>query len=94
QIENDAPWKLAKTDPDKLPQCIFSYLQAADLIVMHLLPFMPEVAQKIWKITGAKGDITDTAKKYFADKQIPAEGFSPAGAQLKAAEILFPRITQ
>jgi len=94
QIENDAPWKLAKTDPAKLPGCIYSYLQAADIIAMHLLPFMPEIAEKIWATTGAAGSIIETAKKYFADKKIPPEGFSPAGAQLKAAEILFPRIVE
>lgn len=92
QIENDAPWKLAKTEPEKLPKCIFSYLQAADLIIMHLLPFMPTVAEKIWKTNGAEGDITETAKKYFADKTIPEKGFSPADSQLQTAEILFPRI--
>ncbi len=92
QIENDAPWKLAKTEPEKLPKCIYSYLQAANLIVIYLLPFMPEISEKIWKINGAEGNINETAKKYFADKNIPANGFSPAGSQLQAAEILFPRI--
>ncbi|MCL2799386.1 MAG: methionine--tRNA ligase [Endomicrobia bacterium] len=92
QIENDAPWKLAKTNPEKLPACIFSYLQAADLILIHLLCFMPTLSEKIWAITGANGNITETAKKYFKDKIIPAEGFSPAGSKLETPGILFPRI--
>ncbi len=94
QIENDAPWKLAKTDMVKLASCIYSYLQAADIIVMHLLPFMPTVTQRIWAVTGASGNIEDTAKKYFTDKIIPENGFSVPGAKLQAAEILFPRITE
>ena len=92
QIETDAPWKLAKTDMAKFADCIFSYLQAADLILIHLLPFMPELCEKIWAIAGAKGDIKEVAKKYLADKIIPEEGFSPAGMALTAPGILFPRI--
>lgn len=92
QIENDAPWKLAKTDPDKLPSCIYSYLQAADLIVMYLLPFMPELSEKIWNICAAEGSIEEKAKKYFKDKIIPEKGFSVPGAQLQQGQVLFPRI--
>ncbi|MCL1971735.1 MAG: methionine--tRNA ligase [Endomicrobia bacterium] len=92
QIENDAPWKLAKIDPDKLPASIYSYLQAADLIAMHLLPFMPEIAEKTWNTCGAGGNIEETAKKYFKDKIIPEKGFSVSGSQLQSAQVLFPRI--
>jgi methionyl-tRNA synthetase len=92
QIENDAPWKLAKTDKEALAKCIWSYLQAADLIVLHLLPFMPEISKKIWEINGAAGDINETAKKYFNDKKIPDDGFSKSGAKLQSGTILFPRI--
>ncbi|MDR2772932.1 MAG: class I tRNA ligase family protein, partial [Elusimicrobiota bacterium] len=66
QIENDAPWKLAKTDKSALANCIWSYLQATDLIVLHFLPFMPDLAATIWDITGGSGDIKEAAKKYFA----------------------------
>ncbi|MDR2192820.1 MAG: methionine--tRNA ligase [Endomicrobium sp.] len=92
RIEFDAPWKLAKTDLQKLSSCIFSYLQATDLILIHLLAFMPALAEKIWTITGASGNISETAKKYFADKTIPQNGFSPSGAQLQSPGVLFPRI--
>lgn len=92
QIENDAPWKLAKTEPEKLPACIYSYLQAADLIVMYLLPFMPELSEKIWNICGAEGSIEEKAKQYFKDKIIPEKGFSVPEAQLQQAQVLFPRI--
>ncbi|MDR2860498.1 MAG: methionine--tRNA ligase [Elusimicrobiota bacterium] len=94
QIENDAPWKLAKTDIKALAKCIWSYLQAADLIVLHLLAFMPETSEKIWKINGADGNIEEAAKKYFKDKEIPNDGFSKIGAKLQAPDILFPRIKQ
>ncbi|GHT41004.1 methionine--tRNA ligase [Endomicrobiia bacterium] len=92
QIEIDAPWKLAKTDMNKLASCIYSYLQTADIIAMHMLPFMPVISEKIWQITGASGNINEVAKKYFADTIIPAKGFSVSAAQLQAFEILFPRI--
>lgn len=92
QIENDAPWKLAKTEPEKLPACIYSYLQAADIIALYLLAFMPDLSARIWSICAAKGNIEETAKKYFKDKTIPGEGFSPAGSPLRQAQALFPRI--
>lgn len=91
RIESDAPWKLAE-DKEKLAACISSYLQAADLIAIHLLAFMPETAEKIWQINGAGGEIEQVAKKYFADKTIPADGFSKEGSKLQSAGILFPRI--
>jgi methionyl-tRNA synthetase len=92
QIEIDAPWKLAKTDTDKLASCIYAYLQVADIIIMHLLPFMPTMAEKIWQITGSGCDIHLTAKKYFKDAVIPENGFSIPNAMLQSPGILFPRI--
>ena len=94
QIETDAPWKLAKTDKVKLATCIYSYLQAADVVTMHLQPFMPTLSEDIWRITGAMGNMIETAKKYFADHVIPENGFSVAGSQLRVSGILFPRVTE
>jgi methionyl-tRNA synthetase len=93
QIEQDAPWKLVKIDKDKLASCIYSYLQAIDIIAMYLLCFMPEIAQKIWLSTGASGNIEETAKKYFADFNIPDDGFSVISSKLENPGILFPRIS-
>jgi methionyl-tRNA synthetase len=92
QIETDAPWKLAKTDKNKLATCIYSYLQVIDIIAMHLFSFMPSLAEKIWQITGASGNINDVAKKYFTNGIIPKDGFSVSGADLQIPGILFPRI--
>jgi methionyl-tRNA synthetase len=92
QIETDIPWKLAKTDMKKLASCIYSYLQATDIIAMHLLPFMPTLSEKIWQIMGASGSINEIAKKYFVDNMIPENGFSNSAARLQVPGILFPRI--
>ena len=92
QIEQDAPWKLAKTDTQKLAKCTYCYFQATDLITLYLIPFMPTISEKIWNLNGANGNIIDTAKKYFTDKILPKEGFSVKGAKLGDFEILFPRI--
>jgi len=94
QIEVDSPWKLVKTDVEKrkLASCICSYLQAIYIITMYLLPFMPALCAKIWRMTGGNGDINETAKKYFADLIIPENGFSTPQAKLNVPEILFPRI--
>jgi methionyl-tRNA synthetase len=93
QIETDAPWKLAKIDINKLAVCIYSYLQATDIIAIHLLPFMPTLAEKIWHITGATGKIEHITKKYFAEGIIPENGFSVCGVDLQIPGILFPRIS-
>jgi methionyl-tRNA synthetase len=93
KIEIDAPWNLAKTDMNKLASCIYSYLQTIDIIAIHTLAFMPVVSEKIWKAAGASGDISEVAKKYFANAIIPARGFSAPGASLQVPEILFPRIS-
>ncbi|MDR0956260.1 MAG: methionine--tRNA ligase [Endomicrobium sp.] len=94
QIEIDTPWKLAKTDIDKLAICVYSYLQAVDIIAMYLLPFMPTISNKIWLIMGASGDINEIAKKYFADNIIHKRGFSKGGSRMQLSEILFPRINK
>jgi methionyl-tRNA synthetase len=92
QIEIDAPWKLVKEDMNRLALCIYSYLQAINIIAIHLLPFMPMVSERIWWMTGAHGDINEIAKNYFIDAVIPENGFSVINAQLHNAGILFPRI--
>ncbi|MDR3256608.1 MAG: methionine--tRNA ligase [Endomicrobium sp.] len=92
QIEIDTPWTLAKTDMNKLASCIYSYLQAISIIIMHLLSFMPSISEKIWQIIGASGNINETAKKYFIDAIIPENGFSVVNSQLQTPGILFPRI--
>jgi methionyl-tRNA synthetase len=93
QIETDAPWKLSKTNTSRLASCIYEYLQVLDIIAMHLLPFMPNLAKKIWQITGASGNIDEVAKKYFTDSIVPRDGFSVSGAALQIPGILFPRIS-
>ena len=53
---------------------------------------MPTLSEKIWQLNGANGNMVETAKKYFEDKQLPKEGFSPSDTKLGNFEILFPRI--
>jgi len=92
QIENDAPWKLAKTDTVKLAQCMFAYFQSTALIAIYITPFMPTLSQKIWTLAGADGEFETVSKKYFTDKLIPEHGFCPTGNKLGNFEIMFPRI--
>ncbi|MDR3112142.1 MAG: methionine--tRNA ligase [Elusimicrobiota bacterium] len=91
-IESDAPWRLAKTNTQKLAKCLFSYLQAIDVIAIHFFSFMPEICKKIWKISGASGNIEDVAKKYFADNILPEKGFSIVNSTLFQPGVLFPRL--
>jgi len=94
QIEIDAPWKLTKIDLGKLASHVFSYLQTIDIIAIYLLAFMPAFSEKIWRITGASGDINEIAKQYFVDNIIPGKGFSVSNAPLQIPGILFPRVVK
>jgi hypothetical protein len=53
---------------------------------------MPIISEKIWQLNGTNGNIIEIAKKYFSDRILPKEGFSPKGNSLGKFEILFPRI--
>ncbi|MDR0401658.1 MAG: methionine--tRNA ligase [Endomicrobium sp.] len=92
QIEIDVPWRLVKIDEKKFSCCINSYLQAICIVVMHMLPFMPTISEKIWRMIGGFGNINDVAKKYFTDTIIPENGFLIKNVKFNSIEILFPKI--
>jgi methionyl-tRNA synthetase len=92
QIEIDSPWKLAKEKKNKFASCIFSYLQTICVITIHLLPFMPTLSEKIWRMIGASGDINEVAKKYFIDFTVPKNGFLIHLSHLEPKVIIFPRL--
>lgn len=51
-VEETKPWSLAKTDPDKLPQVLYTLCNNLGLIASWLRPYLPETAEKIRETLG------------------------------------------
>ncbi|MDP2156089.1 MAG: class I tRNA ligase family protein, partial [Nitrospirota bacterium] len=56
------PWKLAKSDPERLKTVLFQIWNILRLSAVNLYPFMPETAEKIWAQLGLRSLIDETAK--------------------------------
>lgn len=89
QIEQDAPWKLAKTSDPRLGPALHAYLQSSAVITLYLAPFMPDMCQKIWASFGGAAPVTEAARNYFAGGR---DTLVCVGAVLANPGILFPRI--
>src|SRR5262249_822703 len=46
-LDQVAPWRLARTDPDAAAALLYAPLEAARIAAGELAPFVPEVAQTI-----------------------------------------------
>ncbi len=53
-IAQKEPWKLAKSDPDKLKAVMFNLWNALRLTALAIYPFMPSTAERMWKQLGLK----------------------------------------
>ncbi len=91
QIEQDAPWKMAKEANQRLGAAMNSYLQTTALITLYLVPFMPSICQKIWESFGAVEPVATAAHAYFT-ASVPPTTFVRSGAGILNPGILFPRI--
>jgi methionyl-tRNA synthetase len=58
-IAAEEPWKLLKTNPQRLETVMFSLWNSLRLSAIDLSPFMPETAEKIWQQIGLKKGILD-----------------------------------
>lgn len=54
-VEETAPWKLAKSDPERLPTVLYHLVEAERLIAVAIWPFMPSAGEKILDQLGACG---------------------------------------
>jgi methionyl-tRNA synthetase len=78
-IENQAPWKLAKSgETDKLAAIMHNLCFTLSAIAYFIVPFMPSTAQKIWIQLGLDGE--------------PSEEIKIVGVKIAKGEPLFPRI--
>jgi methionyl-tRNA synthetase len=83
-LTDTEPWKLEKTDPDRVRTVLFNGLRITAALSIVLEPFMPFTAQKLRTMLGL-GDLK------WADAL--RDGLIVPGAQLGKAEHLFKPIT-
>ncbi|MGA2090517.1 MAG: methionine--tRNA ligase [Endomicrobiales bacterium] len=93
QIEQDAPWKMAKESNQRLGSVMNSYLQASALITIYLVPFMPAVCQKVWEALGMTEPVATAAQHHFTSPET-AGTLVRTGAVITNPGILFPRIQE
>ncbi|OPY70930.1 MAG: Methionine--tRNA ligase [Syntrophorhabdaceae bacterium PtaU1.Bin034] len=86
-IDTEAPWKLAKENPARLPTVLYNIWNGVRISTLLLYPFMPSKTARIWKALGINRDIE---KASFEDEK----HFYHAGdlSSIEKTPPLFPRI--
>jgi methionyl-tRNA synthetase len=57
-VEEMAPWKLAKTDPDRLGAVLYNLVEVERLIAVAVWPYTPSTAEQIHDQLGVPGQIS------------------------------------
>ena len=100
-ITQTEPWKLAKSDPERLKTVLFQIWNMLRLSAVNLYPFMPETAEKIWGQLGLKSLTDETVKSLSETGRETSENkhdifdwdWLPAyEIKVSKGEQLFPRI--
>ena len=78
-LENQAPWKLAKTDLEKAGHVLYCATEALRISAVLLSPVMPSKCSTVLDVLGA---VSST----------PKWGELKPGTKLKSHEALFPRL--
>jgi len=84
QMEDEKPWSLMKTDPEKGTAVLCNLLEVLRHISILISPFIPETSQKIRKQLGIPSEIDTTGEKGW--------GVLTGWTSLGTSEIMFPRI--
>jgi methionyl-tRNA synthetase len=86
-INEEKPWEMAKTAPEKLPATLYTLLEGLRHIGVMLIPFMPETSEKIFLQLGV---MEETKKTPLA--QLKQWGGLKPGTKIKKTDNLFPRL--
>jgi methionyl-tRNA synthetase len=86
-IDTEAPWKLAKEDPGRVPTVLYNVWNGVRIAALLLYPFMPGKTAEVWKALGI-GKAIDKASFEEEKRFYHAGDLAPIG---KVAPI-FPRI--
>ncbi len=80
-IEETAPWKLAKTNPERLGTVLYNLLEALRWLAFYLSPFLPETSEQMNRQLGSAGL-----------KSPPVWGQIMPGGTIRKGQPLFPRM--
>ena len=56
-VDEKAPWKLAKEDPEKLKTALHVALRLVRSLAILSAPFLPHSADQLWRMLGEKGSV-------------------------------------
>ena len=87
-IEEQAPWKLAKTAPAECQSVLREVLLSLKALAYFLWPFMPDTAQILWRQLGQTDDLTVSARRFFHETNVLE--LAP-GQKTQKGTPLFPR---
>jgi methionyl-tRNA synthetase len=86
-IDTEAPWKLAKENPERIPTVLYNVWNGVRIATLLLYPFMPTKSAQVWKALGLGSDIAqvvfDDEKRFYHAGNLAGIGKIPP---------LFPRI--
>ncbi len=86
-IDREQPWKLAKTDPERLPDVLATLLESLRHVAVLLWPFLPESAEKILSELG----VLELSRKTEYTK-LTAWNSITIDNKIKKGSNLFPRL--
>ena len=87
-IDQEQPWVLAKTDPERLKKVLYVLLESLRHLGWLLWPFMPETSETIF---GKLGILKEEKQKIY--EQLKAWGGLQPGTKVQKGDALFPRLT-
>ena len=82
-LAEEEPWKLQKTDPERVKEILYLSLQITGSLGLLLEPFLPIKAKQIREFLGING---------VNWLEVGSEHLVPAGQQINKPEILFQKI--
>ncbi|WP_298541982.1 methionine--tRNA ligase [uncultured Aquimarina sp.] len=87
-LADEEPWKLIKTDPERVKTIMYVGLQVAAALATLSEPFLPFTSQKLKNILAATSSDIKTNWNEIATKEV----LLPAGHTIEKAELLFSKI--
>jgi methionyl-tRNA synthetase len=60
-IDTEAPWKLAKEDPSRIPTVLYNVWNGVRIAALLLHPFMPAKTAEVWKAIGIQRPIDEAS---------------------------------
>lgn len=87
-LADEEPWKLMKTDPERVKTIMYVGLQVAAALATLSEPFLPFTSQKLKNMLAVNSNELETLWNEIATKEV----LLPAGHTIEKAELLFSKI--